>query len=97
MFVLMSFPELQMLLFLCFYLQVIYRDINVKFGLSILMRLQHFERARCSHYFGVIVRVNYTCFITFLSCIGILGASWVKVFQLFSVCMLLHTGSFAFP
>lgn len=60
------------------------------------MRLQHFERAKSSYYFGVSVRVNYTCFITFLSCTGILGASQVKLFQFFSVCMLLYTGSFAF-
>lgn len=76
MFVLMSFPELQTLLFLCFRLHVIYRDINVKFGLSVLMGLQCFERAECSHYFGVSVRVYCTCFKTSLSCTGILGASW---------------------
>lgn len=82
---------------LCFCLHIIYREINVKFGSSVLMRLQHLERAKCSHYFGVGVRVNYSCFITFVSCTSLLNASWVKVFQFSSVCVLVHAGSFAFP
>lgn len=61
------------------------------------MRLQHLERAKCSHYFGVGVSGNYSCFVTFLSCTGLLDASWVKVFQFSSVCVLVRACSFAFP
>lgn len=75
----MSFPELQMLLCLCFYSHIIYRDINVKFDSSVLMRLQHFEGAKCSH----LVCWGYTCLMTFWRCNGVPGASWIMAFLIF--------------
>lgn len=75
----MSFPELQMLLCLCFCSHIIYRDINVKFDSSVLMRLQHFEGAKCSH----LVCQGYAYLMTFLKCIGIPSATWLMAFLIF--------------
>lgn len=99
MFVLMAFPKLQMLVFfLCFYLCIIYKDINVKFILSVSMRLRHLERASLTPIiFSVSMKAYSTCFIIFLGGTGILVASWISVVLFFSVHLLLHAVSFAFP
>lgn len=84
MFVLMSFLELQILLCLCFCSHIIYRDINVKFDSSVLMRLQHFEGAKCPH----LVCSGYVCLMTFSRCSGTPGTSWVIAFLIFrNSCM----------
>lgn len=52
--------------FLCFYLCIIYKDINVKFILSVSMRLRHLERANMTPIIlSVSMKAYSTCFITF--------------------------------